>query len=286
MWSGEAERKITAFLLSTFEGRALSLMEMNRLHKSWYALLSHYTKRQMSVEADKLHAIDGIASDISRLTGVPYVVGLWANNLLHDIMWQTKIGLETLSRAKEWRAPTWSWASVNSLILYDTILNDLDPQANIMGYHCPPEATLSPSNSSTDGRPWLQIRGPLLELDHDKVENLMLSQRMSPAPDMERDEREWYKKTYQHVLETNDGKATNEELRELLPGKIFGMVVFSQKRLVEKKNSSQTEEVCYSGLLLEEVCDGKFRRIGGFWGEARGLLPEAASWEQKTILVV
>ncbi|KAH8777884.1 hypothetical protein F5883DRAFT_544165 [Diaporthe sp. PMI_573] len=201
-------------------------------------------------------------------------------------MWQTNIGLESLSRPTEWRALTWSWASVNTPISFEPVSDDLDPQATIMGYHCPPAATLRPSHDSTDDRPWLQIRGPLLELDHDKVANLMLSQRMSPAPDMERDEREWYKKTFQHWLESNDEKLTNDELRQLLPGKVFGMLIFTQRRLIEKKNSSQTEEVYYSGLLLEEVCDGKFKRIGGFWDEARGLLPKAAFWEQRTIVIV
>lgn len=103
---------------------------------------------------------------------------------------------------------------------------------------------------------------------------------------MERDEREWYKKTYQHLLETNNEKATDEELRELLPSKILGIVVFTQRRLIEKKGSSQTEEVCYSGLLLEEVGVGKYRRIGGFWDEPRALLPKSASWEKKTIVIV
>jgi hypothetical protein len=271
MWSGEAERKVTAFLVSSAAGssevpgdgheHALSLMDMNRLYKSWYALVGHYSRLQMSVEADKLRAIDGIASEMGRLTRSPFVAGLWANNLLHDIMWRTKIGLEALSRPKEWRAPTWSWSYDP-----DPMSHNLNPRGNVIGYHCPPEAILRPSRASTDERAWLRIRGPLSALDRDKVASLMLNQRLGPALDMERDEREWYKKTYHHLLGTDEEKGTNEELWERLPSKLFGMVVFTHARLREDKNSSQTEQICYSGLLFEEVsgCDDKFRRIGGF----------------------
>lgn len=51
--------------------------------------------------------IGGIEAEFSRLTGHQYLAGLWDKNILHNLMWFTKVR-ERSRWTHEWRAPSWS----------------------------------------------------------------------------------------------------------------------------------------------------------------------------------
>jgi hypothetical protein len=64
---------------------------------------------------DKFFAISGLARKI----GPPedYVAGLWKPILLRQLRWQAG---DNCTRQAEWRAPSWSWASIDGLIYPET----------------------------------------------------------------------------------------------------------------------------------------------------------------------
>ena len=91
----------------------------------WQDFVGKYSARQLTYESDKLPAVAGIAKKIHEVTNSKYLAGLWKDNLLRDLCWRvidyrTYDGFDptkthNLERAS---APTFSWASVTSIICY------------------------------------------------------------------------------------------------------------------------------------------------------------------------
>ena len=101
--------------------------------RDWKRVVQQYTHGQLGVESDKLVAVAGLAEHMQRTWLVPniaYLAGLWSFELIDPLMWrrsmpQPKIGnledieyymrsktLRSLARPKAYRAPGWSWASI------------------------------------------------------------------------------------------------------------------------------------------------------------------------------
>ncbi|KAI1764938.1 HET-domain-containing protein [Hypoxylon sp. FL1150] len=85
----------------------------------WNKVVEQYTQRQLSVPTDKLPALSGICQFISkRQRSTPstrYLAGLWENELPYCLLWYRAAeieGSETPAPAT-WRAPTFSWASLD-----------------------------------------------------------------------------------------------------------------------------------------------------------------------------
>jgi hypothetical protein len=83
---------------------------------SWRSVVEEYSGRELTYEFDKLPALSGVAkTTIEWRAGQRYLAGLWEGNLIQDLLWRSS---PHTSRSTEWRAPTWSWASVNGSITF------------------------------------------------------------------------------------------------------------------------------------------------------------------------
>lgn len=89
--------------------------------RTWRTVVSYYTELKLTVMSDRLPALSGIARDIAeRMNGV-YLAGLWEGSLLDDLLWMSNGGSNITP--VRWRAPTWSWASVENGVYYsDSVL--------------------------------------------------------------------------------------------------------------------------------------------------------------------
>ncbi|KAF4471936.1 hypothetical protein FALBO_1154 [Fusarium albosuccineum] len=101
-------------------------------HIFWHDLVSkQYSVRQLTKGSDKLPAVSGIASTIKQRTQSDYIAGLWVDNILRDLCWCTKyrpsapLSVENCNSTPaapldtpEYRAPTFSWASVDGDLAY------------------------------------------------------------------------------------------------------------------------------------------------------------------------
>jgi hypothetical protein len=101
----------------------------------WRLIVQHYCARSLSVEADKLPAISGIASSISTLLDCPYIAGLWKDYLHKGLKWL--VGEPVADKPAEYRAPTWSWASVMSDVGFEDLVltNDVDGDRKSLAKH-------------------------------------------------------------------------------------------------------------------------------------------------------
>jgi hypothetical protein len=126
---------------------------------NWNAIVQEYSKRQLSPPKngqphDKLIALGGLAERFSELLGYKrddYMAGLWRPKLMDQILWVSSPN--NLKPRPEYRAPSWSWASVDSPIYYDAwrFVDDYSLQPQIYDIKCEKESTQLPLGAVKSG---------------------------------------------------------------------------------------------------------------------------------------
>jgi hypothetical protein len=116
--------------------RALYAFDPFGVMHRWYSLVESFMRREITFENDALPAISAIAREIRKLSGHTYVAGIWIEDL-RGLLW-TISGYSIAT--KEYRAPSWSWASskispYGELKYKAKVIKDQEYQANILDYH-------------------------------------------------------------------------------------------------------------------------------------------------------
>ena len=90
-------------------------MERNPNRKwqtKWEFLLSEYQHRRLTDPGDRLVAISAIGSQFAAHMNTEFVAGLFSENLAVGMLWL--IAGQALPRPQSYRAPSWSWAAIDS----------------------------------------------------------------------------------------------------------------------------------------------------------------------------
>jgi hypothetical protein len=93
---------------------SLDTYDIDQGGPSWYKIIEEYTRRHLTQPMDKLIACSGLAQnyrDENRLHDDDYVAGVWISQLPHALCWTTPKYKWTY-RPQMYRAPSWSWASI------------------------------------------------------------------------------------------------------------------------------------------------------------------------------
>jgi len=94
--------------------------------RNWTTFILEYTRSNLTRISDCLIALQGLASQIERTAGRRYCAGHWLDAALPlSLLWSA--GPLKLPRPSEYRAPTWSWASINGQLTFD--IEPLIPEA-------------------------------------------------------------------------------------------------------------------------------------------------------------
>jgi hypothetical protein len=107
--------------------KAVASKKKHAIWDTWHRIVEQYSTRDLTVPGDKLPAISGIACKIRKATHSEYLAGLWKVNLASDLLWQrsSPVPLQAHRHALEtWRAPSFSWSSLNAPITYYTPNDD------------------------------------------------------------------------------------------------------------------------------------------------------------------
>lgn len=94
--------------------KILSPDKMRAITMVWYHVVSDYTSRGLTVSSDKLNAISGVAEEFKRILKCEYISGMWEHHLIGDLLW-TRMD-DPLPRPEEFRAPSWSWPSIEGMV--------------------------------------------------------------------------------------------------------------------------------------------------------------------------
>ena len=97
--------------------------------EAWLETVHVYSSCHLTEESDKLVALSGVATYFQPFVGGEYLAGLWRNSLLRELLWCTEDdeGRSLGRRPAAYRAPSWSWASVEGPVKYP-FSNVLSPQ--------------------------------------------------------------------------------------------------------------------------------------------------------------
>lgn len=110
--------------------------------EQWHMIVKSYTSRQLTFIKDKLPAIAGAATKMPQATRSTYLAGLWSESLLLDLLWQVMPGRAhepLMTKEHEENAPTWSWASMNWGVTWNSLQSPkllaaaVDAQAHVAG---------------------------------------------------------------------------------------------------------------------------------------------------------
>ncbi len=83
----------------------------------WGDVVTKYTACDLTFPAkDKFIAISGIARNLC--AGDRYLAGLWSNDLPNQLNWMTGSPSTQCRRSSTWRAPSWSWASIDGPVFH------------------------------------------------------------------------------------------------------------------------------------------------------------------------
>lgn len=94
------------------------------IYQKWYDVVEQYSSRKLTFEGDKLLAIAGLVSQISKQLSNSdrYIFGLFENDLCHGLLWTTRGNTRSpRPSAKNASIPTWSWASYPGPVSYSHV---------------------------------------------------------------------------------------------------------------------------------------------------------------------
>lgn len=135
-------------------------------YQRWRRIVEDYTKRELTVEDDKLPALSSIAAEYHDATGDTYVAGLWLSRLIYDLTWSVKIYNLDLhnwltSRPRQWRCPSWSWMSMDGALEPQTAHDNTKAQAlaKVISCNVIPVSGSAPFGRISHGE--LKLRGRL-----------------------------------------------------------------------------------------------------------------------------
>ncbi|KAI4688297.1 uncharacterized protein J4E84_005228 [Alternaria hordeiaustralica] len=104
----------------------------NPAWRVWSRLIEEYTSRNMTFQTDKLPALSGVISALQKLTGDVCLAGIWKSWFLQGLLWRLQIPdwdeyvffPKMPQRTDAWRAPSWSFASVEGVVVYNALDHD------------------------------------------------------------------------------------------------------------------------------------------------------------------
>ena len=136
----------------------------------WKTLVYEYTNRNLTRDTDMLPGIAGLASEFARQTRDTYCAGLWRKKLLVELMWildplsASKTDAPVLIGPAEYRAPSWSWASIKGAIRLEPPAytyyraNQMHKQAKVIAVQIEPLVSSDPFGQVKTGHLILQGR--------------------------------------------------------------------------------------------------------------------------------
>lgn len=100
------------FTLPTLSLQSIKALGKVDRFEQWSKIVRAYSKCKLTKPEDKLVALSGVARTIQQETGDEYVAGLWRSALRRGMLW--RYDLTPVPKASEYRAPSWSWAAIDS----------------------------------------------------------------------------------------------------------------------------------------------------------------------------
>ncbi|KAF4459941.1 HET-domain-containing [Fusarium albosuccineum] len=204
--------------------------------RQWMDIVEEYTTRNLTYKSDKLPAISGAAEVWARASNDSYMAGLWLSHMPLGLLWTTGPSSQ-VRREAEYRAPSWSWASVDGQIdWFDHLFTAVDPRLAIIACNTTPRYSEAPYGQVTSGS--LVIYGCL--------QRAVLESNFGPL--------------HEDILNLGAATTRFDYTEKVLESKIHGYRLFCLRICLFEPSS----RVGPLGLVLATEDERVFRRIGVF----------------------
>ncbi|OGM47184.1 hypothetical protein ABOM_003946 [Aspergillus bombycis] len=87
-------------------------------YRGWYEMIEEYTQRSITHQSDRFPALSGVADAIAQTSKDVYLAGIWRKGLVEGLLWCAMNREEPLQKPTSYRAPSWSWASVEGHVQF------------------------------------------------------------------------------------------------------------------------------------------------------------------------
>ncbi|KAH7069955.1 heterokaryon incompatibility protein-domain-containing protein [Paraphoma chrysanthemicola] len=268
----------------------------------WVSVAHTYSRRALSYPCDKLLALSSVAEYFSAHTGHRYVAGLWLEQMPYQLCWRSS---SSSSPGQIWRAPSWTWMSVDGSIWYpglDTMRFDpphLAPE--ILSCQTTPLYDNVPFGQVTTG--YLDIRGRVLcchtawNMDSEGTRRFWIKDFISSkAKNMSRGGE----LDFDSVSRPDNESCASPEIltcqgKEPGEGRIFCLLLCRKQRIIPGRRRDPGSYGDYGtpdielwlpfGLALRRLQSGEFYRVGLFSGK-RSSLNMFAKVNSQTIRII
>ncbi|KAI0385493.1 heterokaryon incompatibility protein-domain-containing protein [Hypomontagnella monticulosa] len=124
------DRRLIAFPADMSKKVSASTLNQGEIHNIWARIVTDYSKCDLTKEDDKLVAISGLARVVGSVLGTNYAAGHWiGGSLTRSLLWETTN--DDSRRVGAYRAPSWSWASVNGEVRFQSLMDETIPLATV-----------------------------------------------------------------------------------------------------------------------------------------------------------
>ncbi|MCJ1312367.1 hypothetical protein MMC25_006041 [Agyrium rufum] len=243
------------------------------IRQAWYAVVLDYTQKKLANTEDKLQVIAAVAAELAEITRDVYLAGLWKSDLARQLMWTANKSTKSI-RSKDYRAPSWSWASVDNAVKFALITKDSRFIATILNCQVTPISTTAPFGRVKSGS--LSLRAPMKRVPWTQVQAVWEEGAPIVLSNDERTRNEemlnWIWQRFNAPKDTAD---------EELPESAWCVPLFQREWYLDK--GAKVEGSCFSGLILEELGSGEYRRLGVFFNKHEDWM---TGWDERDINVL
>ena len=152
---------ITYGTQSSFKNRVSAPVRLkpSENYQKWQRLVEWYSSCKLTKEEDKLIAFSGIAKRFHSALSSKYLAGLWQDNLPNELIWRvSRAESDSVRRPSRYRAPSWSWASVDTQTINKFVDRELFSVIAVTDSHID-HLSSDPFSQVADG--WIRVRGTL-----------------------------------------------------------------------------------------------------------------------------
>ena len=243
-------------------------------YKKWQRLVEWYSSCHVTKEEDKLIAISGIARRFHSALGSEYLAGLWRDNLPIELIWRvSRVESDKVQEPSRYRAPSWSWASVDPPIINKFVDCELCPLIAVTDSHID-HLSSDPFSQVTGG--WLRVRGtlhpallyPSDDYRWDLKYNLVLPQtgrQLYAMPDAELKTSDFSRRALRNPIIRADGSRQMDAMLDSFKENGF-FVSWYEHPLYLLPAVSDVLRKGTLGIVLEPIASerGTYRRWGWF----------------------
>jgi Heterokaryon incompatibility protein (HET) len=235
-------------------------------YRLWNTVLKHYAGKKFTQDQDRLVALSGVAKWFQGLfKDEVYLAGHWKSYLINQLLWEVSPHTES-SRPHQYRAPSWSWASVEGQVGFRDIVESDNQKllakimnAKVVTWHGDPTGTVLHG--------FIKVEGKLMSVPWAKTASETRQRKFSA------------KLTKGYVTGYSDVSG-----EYFLPQESVCLPIQASLSLPGSKIFSATLE----GLVLQPTGDmaGAYKRIGWFAAYNDGARFLKESWDDQEKLLV